>query len=145
MSTPRRHPVGRRGAALVETNVIRRLLAVDILKKVLQHDGYQVRHIVNLTDIDDKTIGGAVEQGVSLDDYTAPYIESFFRDLDRLHVRRADEYPRATRHVAEMIELVRRIKEAGGQPLYRSVDLRDADAVADAAAGCDNWRDLRSL
>ena len=46
--------------------LIRRLLAVDLLKKVLQHDGYQVRHIVNLTDIDDKTIGESARRGQRL-------------------------------------------------------------------------------
>ncbi len=48
---------------LAHIGLIRRLLAVDILKKVLQHDGYQVRHIVNLTDIDDKTIGESARRG----------------------------------------------------------------------------------
>ena len=55
---------------------------------------------MNLTDVDDKTIAGADREGVELDDYTAPYIESFFADLDALHVERAEDYPRATEHIA---------------------------------------------
>jgi cysteinyl-tRNA synthetase len=51
---------------------------------------------MNLTDVDDKIIRGAQAAGRELDDYTAPFIASFFADLDALHVERAEEYPRAT-------------------------------------------------
>jgi cysteinyl-tRNA synthetase len=92
---------------------LRTFVFEDLLRRALRHLGYQVTQVMNLTDVDDKTIENAVAQGVSLDDYTAPFIESFFRDLDRLHVERAEHYPRATRHVGEMIELVRRLEETG--------------------------------
>ena len=92
---------------------LRTFLFEDLLRRALVHLGYDVTQVMNLTDVDDKTIKGAMEEGVALDEHTAPFIEAFFRDLDRLHVERAEEYPRATRHIAEMIELVERIEEAG--------------------------------
>jgi len=85
----------------------------DLLKRYLVWRGFEVLHVMNITDVDDKTIKGAGEQGVELDDYTRPYIDAFFEDLDALRIDRADEYPRATRHVPQMVDLVKRIVEAG--------------------------------
>jgi cysteinyl-tRNA synthetase len=56
---------------------------------------------------------GRQPAGVSLDEFTAPYIDSFFADLDALHVERAERYPRATEHVPEMIALIERLLAAG--------------------------------
>ena len=92
---------------------LRTFLFEDLLRRSLEHFGYRVLHVMNLTDVDDKTIRGALERGVSLAAYTAPYIESFFADLDALHVRRAEIYPRATEHVPEMIALVEQLIERG--------------------------------
>jgi cysteinyl-tRNA synthetase len=92
---------------------LRTFLFEDVLRRSLRWLGYRVTQVMNLTDVDDKTIRGAQEAGVSLDDYTAPYIESFFADLDTLHVDRADLYPRATRHVPEMVALTERLLQAG--------------------------------
>ena len=92
---------------------LRTFLFEDLLKRALLFLGYRVTHVMNLTDIDDKTIRGAQEQGVSLDQFTAPYIDAFFADLDTLAVARADVYPRATRHVAEMIEMIEKLLARG--------------------------------
>jgi cysteinyl-tRNA synthetase len=92
---------------------LRTFLFEDLLKRSLRLLGYRVQHVMNLTDVDDKTIRGARERGVSLDEFTAPYIESFFADLDRLGVDPADVYPRATRHIPEMIEMIGRLIERG--------------------------------
>jgi cysteinyl-tRNA synthetase len=92
---------------------LRTFLFEDVLRRSLRYLGYRVTQVMNLTDVDDKTIRGAQEAGVSLDDYTAPFIDSFFADLDTLHVDRAELYPRATRHVPEMIELTERLLQAG--------------------------------
>ncbi len=102
--------------------LIRRLLAVDVLKKVLIADGYQVRHIVNLTDIDDKTIAASARQGVRLDELTGRYATEFFHDMAELRTFPADHYPRATEHVDDMIALTRRLVEAGvAYEMQRSV------------------------
>jgi cysteinyl-tRNA synthetase len=69
--------------------------------------------VMNITDIDDKTIRGAQEAGLPLAEYTAPFIQSFLSDLDRLHMQRADLYPLATEHVQEMLGLIERLVEEG--------------------------------
>ena len=92
---------------------LRTFLFEDLLRRALRYLGYRVTQVMNLTDVDDKIIAGAVAAGVGLEEFTAPYVESFFRDLDTLHVERAEHYPRATEHVPEMIALVERLIERG--------------------------------
>lgn len=85
---------------------LRTFVFEDFLRRSLQFLGLEVEQVMNLTDVDDKTIRGAQDQGVSLREFTDRYVDAFFEDLDRLHVQRAEHYPRATDHVAEMIALV---------------------------------------
>jgi cysteinyl-tRNA synthetase len=92
---------------------LRTFLFEDLLKRALQHLGYRVVHVMNLTDVDDKTILGAGEAGVSLDEFTEPFIESFFHDLETLGVEPADEYPRATRHLDEMQAMIGKLLGRG--------------------------------
>ncbi|HEX6899420.1 MAG TPA: cysteine--tRNA ligase [Thermoanaerobaculia bacterium] len=92
---------------------LRTFLFQDILKRSLRYLGYRVTLVMNLTDVDDKTIQGAHKAGVPLDDYTAPFIETFLRDTDALHIERADVFPRATRHIPEMIGLIGDLLEKG--------------------------------
>ena len=98
---------------LVHIGNLRTFLFEDILRRSLKFLGYDVTQIMNLTDVDDKTIRGAQEAGLPLDEFTAPYIEAFFADLDRLGVERAEEYPRATTHIAEMIAMIETLIERG--------------------------------
>src|SRR5262245_61926992 len=104
---------------------LRTFLFEDLLHRVLARFGYRVRQVMNLTDVDDKTIQGAHDKGVPLDEYTAPFIAAFFVDLDRLHVQRAERYPKATEHVAEMIALIAELiarghaYEADGSVFFR--------------------------
>jgi len=90
---------------------LRSFLFEDLLRRTLGFFGYQVTQVMNLTDVDDKTIQGAMRDGVGLDDFTATHIEAFFADLDALGFERAERYPRATEHIAEMIELIERLIE----------------------------------
>ncbi|MEM9292302.1 MAG: cysteine--tRNA ligase [Acidobacteriota bacterium] len=90
---------------------LRTFLFEDILRRALEYLGYEVHQVMNLTDVDDKTIRGANAAGLELDDFTAPFIEAFFADLNALGVQPAQDYPRATRHVAEMIEMVETLLE----------------------------------
>ncbi len=85
----------------------------DLLKRYLRWKGFNVVQVMNLTDVDDKTIRGAREAGVSLAEYTKPYINAFFEDVDTLRIRRAEHYPRATEHIPEMIELIQRLEATG--------------------------------
>jgi cysteinyl-tRNA synthetase len=85
----------------------------DLLRRSLGYLGYRVVQAMNVTDVDDKTILGAHKAGVSLDEYTAPFIESFLRDLDTLRIERAEHFPRATQSIPDMIELIARLVERG--------------------------------
>src|SRR5690606_30662153 len=85
----------------------------DLLHRYLEWKGYPVKFVMHLTDVDDKTIDGAYRHGVSLEAFTEPVILGFFEDLDALLVRRADVYPRATRHVDAMVEIIRRLIDRG--------------------------------
>lgn len=99
--------------ARVQLGLVRRLLAVDVLKRMLRHEGYEIRHVVNLTDIDDKTIEASAKAGVTLGELTTKFASAFFEDMAALRMWPADEYPRATDHVEDMINLTRRLIEAG--------------------------------
>jgi cysteinyl-tRNA synthetase len=85
----------------------------DLLRRYLKVRGYRVVQVMNITDVDDKTIRGAGAAGVSLDEFTGKYIQAFFEDLDALGMERAEFYPRATRHIPEMVDLVRRLLDRG--------------------------------
>jgi len=85
----------------------------DLLRRYLKFRGYQVTQVMNLTDVDDKTIRGARREGISLAEYTARYKQAFFEDLDTLRIERAEHYPAATDHIPEMIALIERLLERG--------------------------------
>ncbi|RMH15345.1 MAG: cysteine--tRNA ligase [Acidobacteria bacterium] len=92
---------------------LRAFVFEDLLRRSLRFLGYRVVQVMNLTDVDDKTIRGALERGVSLDEYTRTYIDSFFADLDALHVERAEHYPRATEHIPDMIDMIATLVDRG--------------------------------
>ena len=92
----------------------------DILRRVVQFNGMKVKQVMNLTDVDDKTIRGANAAGVALTDYTKTYKDAFFADLKVLNVQPAEVYPAATDHIPEMIALVEKLVEKG--VAYKSDD-----------------------
>ncbi|MEO8054896.1 MAG: cysteine--tRNA ligase [Acidobacteriota bacterium] len=85
----------------------------DVMCRVLRALGYDVTQVMNLTDIDDKTIRGAVAAGVPLREFTERHVATFFEDLNALGVVPAAVYPRATDHIPEMVEIVRKLAERG--------------------------------
>lgn len=85
----------------------------DLLKRSLMFRGLKVVHVMNITDVDDKTIRGARANGLGLEDYTRPFIEAFFEERDRLNVLPADRYPRATGHIPEMVTLIKALLDKG--------------------------------
>lgn len=85
----------------------------DILRRTIQFNGCRVTQVMNLTDVDDKTIRGAKEAGVSLKAFTAPFIQAFFEDLKTLNIQSAEVYPAATDHIPEMIALIQRLFDKG--------------------------------
>jgi cysteinyl-tRNA synthetase len=85
----------------------------DLLRRFLKYKGYRVTQVMNITDIDDKTIAGANKKGMELGEFTKRYIDAFFEDLKSLNIEPAEFYPRATEHIKEMIELVRILLDKG--------------------------------
>ena len=92
----------------------------DILRRVIQFNGMGIKQVMNLTDVDDKTIRGANAAGVKLTDYTRTYKDAFFADLKKLNVQPAEIYPAATDHIPEMIALVQSLIDKG--VAYKSED-----------------------
>ena len=82
---------------------LRTFLFEDLLVRTLRFLGYDVTQVMNLTDVDDRTIQRVQDTGQTLEEVTAPVTEAFFADLDALHIQRAAHYPRATEHIPEMI------------------------------------------
>lgn len=78
----------------------------DVLKRALCFFGMKVVHVMNLTDVDDKTIRGAIQKNISLDAFTKPFKEAFFEDLKTLNVVFADHYPEAVSYIPKMIEII---------------------------------------
>ncbi len=92
----------------------------DLLRRYLKYREFRVTQVMNLTDVDDKTIRGATAAGVSLEAYTAPFKAMFFEDIKTLNIERAEHYPAATDHVQDMIVLIGRLIDKGFA--YRSED-----------------------
>lgn len=85
----------------------------DLLRRFLEVRGFQVYHVMNITDVDDKIMAATMARGQTLEEVTRPLEEAFLRDLDTLGMKRAHAYPRATEHIPEMMELIRRLLAAG--------------------------------
>src|SRR5881296_4473292 len=91
----------------------RTFLFEDLLRRYLAYSGYDVFHIMNLTDVDDRTIKAAAAAGKRLEAHTAPFVQAFFEDRDYLRITPAHVYPRATQSVPAMVRLVERLLERG--------------------------------
>ena len=87
----------------------RTFLFEDLLRRALALKGWKLMQVMNLTDVDDKIIKSASEQGVSITDVTAPVIETFDRDRAFLRIQDAEIYPKATDHIPEMIAIVEKL------------------------------------
>jgi len=92
----------------------------DLLRRYLKFSGLKVTQVMNLTDVDDKTIRGAMQAGISLKEYTKKYEDAFFEDLAVLGIERAEHYPCATDHVGEMLAIIERLFDSGHA--YKSDD-----------------------
>lgn len=83
----------------------------DLLRRWLEYRGFKVIQVMNLTDVDDKTIKGSREQKIPLNQYTEKYTKAFFEDAERLNIQKAEHYPKATKHIPEMVALVKKLLE----------------------------------
>jgi cysteinyl-tRNA synthetase len=91
----------------------RPLVIFDTIRRYLEYAGYQVAYIQNFTDVDDKIINRAREEGMDPMALAEKYILEYYKDADQLGVRRADAHPRVSRHIPEIIELVQRLINSG--------------------------------
>ncbi len=78
----------------------------DLLRRAILYFGMKVKQAMNLTDVDDKTIKGAIEQNISLKEFTEPFGKAFFEDLQTLNIQPAEYYPKATDYIPEMIRII---------------------------------------
>ena len=98
----------------------RTFLQVDVLRRFLKLTGTKVRHVMNITDVDDKIIRNAAAAGVSIGEYTKGFEAAFFEDLESLRVERPEIIARATEHIPRMVELVQKLAAAGAA--YKAED-----------------------
>ncbi|MDA3872059.1 MAG: cysteine--tRNA ligase [Candidatus Marinimicrobia bacterium] len=91
----------------------RSFIFVDILKRYLKFKKYKVKHVMNITDIDDKIIKKCSANNFSLEEYTNKYKEAFFNDLDTLNIQKADIFPKATAHISDMVNLIKDLLDKG--------------------------------
>lgn len=96
----------------------RSVIATDILRRYLKFKGYRVTHAMNITDVDDRIIAKSQEAGLSLDEYTAKYVDAFWEDFEALGCERPEVVPRATQHIPEMVSLIEKLLD--NQHAYRS-------------------------
>ena len=91
----------------------RAYICSDILKRWLIYRKYKVKHIMNITDVDDKTIRDSKKEGMPLKGFTRKYEKAFMEDIEILNILKADVYPRATEHINQMIELIQKLLKNG--------------------------------
>lgn len=99
----------------------------DVIRRYLEHRGFAVFHVQNFTDIDDKIINTANQEGVTWDTIANRYIAAYFEVMDKLNVRRAHVYPRVSDHIGDIIAIVQRLIDKGyaytvGGDVYYSVE-----------------------
>ena len=91
----------------------RAFVVADIVRRYLAYKGYKVKFVSNLTDVDDKSIRRAQEMKISLQQLGEIYSDTYFEDIARLNIKKADVNPRATQHIGEIIELIRTLIDNG--------------------------------
>jgi cysteinyl-tRNA synthetase len=126
----------------------RTFLAVDVLRRFLKLTGTDVRHVMNITDVDDKIIRNSTAAGIPIGDYTARYEQAFFEDLESLRVERPEVIAHATKHIPRMVELIQKLAAAGAAyqtedgswyfrlaafPAYGKLSKKDLSGMEDGA------------
>jgi cysteinyl-tRNA synthetase len=91
----------------------RRFIFSDLLCRYLEYRGYDVTHIMNITDLDDKTIDGSEKAGLDLSEFTQKHIDSFKKDLKVLDIKPASNYPKASEHIHDMVSLSEKLVKNG--------------------------------
>jgi cysteinyl-tRNA synthetase len=126
----------------------RTFLQVDVLRRFLKQQGIAVRHVMNITDVDDKIIANAAKAGLPIEEYTPRFEDAFFEDLDSLNVEHPEIIARATESIEEMVALIERLAaqdlayqtedgswyfRIAGFPEYGKLSKKDFDGITDGA------------
>jgi len=126
----------------------RTFLQIDVLRRFLELSGMRLRHVMNITDVDDKIIRNAAQAGVPIGDYTPKYVDAFFEDLDALRVERPEIIARATEHIPRMVALIQQLAAQGAAyktddgswyfrlsafPQYGKLSKKDLSGIEDGA------------
>jgi len=91
----------------------RTFVAVDVLRRYLRQSGFQLLHVMNITDVDDKIIRNANQRGVPIGEYTKKFEQAFLEDMDTLGIEQPERIARATEHIAEMAHFIRKLADKG--------------------------------
>jgi cysteinyl-tRNA synthetase len=126
----------------------RTFLQIDVLRRFLKLTGINVRHVMNITDVDDKIIRNASERNIPIGEYTSQYVDAFFEDLESLGVERPEVIARATEHIPRMVELIEKLAAVGAAykvddgswyfrlsafPEYGKLSKKDLSGIEDGA------------
>jgi len=126
----------------------RTFLQIDVLRRFLKLKGTKVRHVMNITDVDDKIIRNAAAAGISIAEYTAPFEQAFLEDLYALKVQHPEQLARATEHIPRMVQLIQKLAAAGAAyqtedgswyfrlasfPEYGKLSKKDLSGIEDGA------------
>jgi cysteinyl-tRNA synthetase len=85
----------------------------DLLRRWLEYRGFKVAQVMNITDVDDRTIKGSRKENIPIKQYTERYKKAFFEDIEALNIERVEHYPKATEHIPDMIVLIKKLIEKG--------------------------------
>lgn len=99
---------------------LRAFVFADTLRRIFEYNGYEVNQAMNITDVDDKTIRGSVEAGISLAEFTRKYTGLFLSEIDQLNILEPKSLPRATDHIHDMIELIQKLLDS--EHAYKTED-----------------------
>src|SRR5499427_1812681 len=91
----------------------RTFIAVDVLRRFLKQSGYKLKHVMNITDVEDKIIRNAAQQGVTVQEYTQKYAKAFLEDADALNIEHPEMLVKATDHIHEMAHFIAELRDKG--------------------------------
>lgn len=92
---------------------LRTYIVEDLLRRTIKYFRMDIFQVMNLTDVDDKTIKGAIQKNISLHEYTKPYIDAFFEDLTALNIEKVESYPAATDYIEKIIKMIQKLIDKG--------------------------------
>jgi cysteinyl-tRNA synthetase len=99
--------------APIHVGECRRFVFADLLSRYLEFRGYSVTHVMNITDLDDKTILGSEREGEEISRFTEKHIRGFKKDCETIGIKPADQYPRASQHVEDMVLVAKKLVQKG--------------------------------